>query len=259
MNTLLVSDNRGILEIRLNRPDLRNAMSTEMIGELTKTFREASTRADLRGILLRGEGKAFCAGADLSDMQRMVNFSLKENQSDAVNLHAMFDAIWACPVPVVSVVHGAAFGGALGLIATSDIVLIEEKTQLCFSEVKLGLAPAVISDFILRKVSVGFVAPWMMTGVVFSGGEAMRMGLAHFHADAAGLDAHKEKILTALRESGGEAVRETKKLLRTLPDLPASEARSETTRVIAERRVSGEGQEGLKAFLEKRTPSWRTT
>lgn len=258
MKTLLVSENQGILEIRLNRPDLRNAMSTEMIGELTQAFREASSRTDLRGILLRGEGKVFCAGADLSDMQRMVNFSLKENQTDAVNLHAMFDAIWACPLPVVALVHGAAFGGALGLIAVSDLVLVEEKTQLCFSEVKLGLVPAVISDFILRKVPVGFVAPWMTTGLVFSGGEALRMGLAHFHSDPTGLEAQKEKILSALRESGGEAIRATKKLLRDLPGLPASEARSETTRVIAERRVSAEGQEGLKAFLEKRTPSWRT-
>lgn len=257
MKTLLVSENAGVLSVQLNRPDVRNAFSAEMIGEMTGLFEKAAVRADLRAIRLGGEGKSFCAGADLAYMQEMVNYSLEKNQADALLLHGMFEAIFDCPAPVVACVHGAAFGGALGLVAVSDVVVAEEKTQFCFSEVKLGLAPAVISDFVLRKTTLGSVAPWMLTGQIFSAAEARVAGLVHVVADAAGLTAACDKVLQGFRETGPEAVRETKKLIQTVPSLTRDLARSETSRVISERRVSAEGQEGLKSFLEKRTPGWR--
>lgn len=257
MKTLLVSESNGILQITLNRPDVRNAFSAEMIHELTEVFRSVDKKPGLRAVHLKGEGKVFCAGADLSYMQSMVKFSIEKNQEEALALHDMFESIRSCAVPVVAEVHGAAFGGGLGLIAASDFVIAEEKTQYCFSEVKLGLAPAVISDFVLRKATIGMATPWMLSGMVFSSEEAQRIGLVHLYAYENDAKALVEKVLQTFREAGPEALRETKSLLQEVPRLSMDQARSETARVIAERRVSEEGQEGIKAFLEKRTPKWR--
>lgn len=257
MKTLVLSEDKGVLRVSLNRPDLRNAFSPDMILELTEVFSKSGARADLRAVHLDGQGRIFCAGADLNYMQEMVNYSFEKNRSDAEVLHGMFEAVFSCPVPVVTRVHGAAFGGALGLIAASDIVIAEEKTQFCFSEVKLGLAPAVISDFVLRKCPLGQVAPWMISGQVFSAAEALRAGLVHQAAPSAGIPELVEKCLQGLRECGPESLRETKKLIQKVPALSRDEARRETAKVIAERRASAEGQEGLQSFLAKRPASWR--
>lgn len=257
MKTVLVSENKGVLTVALNRPDVRNAFSPEMISELTQVFKSAATNKDLRVILLKGEGKAFCAGADLAYMREMAGFTFEKNQADAKELHAMFEAIFSCPVPVVAKVHGSAFGGGLGLIAASDIVVAEEKAQYCFSEVKLGLAPAVISNFVLRKTTLGHAGPWMLTGQVFSTAEALQMGLVHFSFDFSGVESLIENVLQGFRECGPEAIRETKKLIQKVPSLSFEDAKELTSRVIAERRSSAEGQEGLAAFLEKRKPDWR--
>jgi len=257
MQNITVSEKLGILTISLNRPHFRNALSAEMIEDLTKAFIGTVASSQLRGVHLRGEGKAFCAGADLGSMQEMVKYSLEKNHQEALVLHDMFAAIYECPVPVVVEAHGAAFGGALGLIATGDIVIAEAQTQFCFSEVKLGLVPALISDFISRKVALGPVSAWMLSGQVFGTSEALTCGLVHQSANSTELGASVEKTLQNLRDSGPEALRETKKLLRSIPSLKAPELRERTARVISARRVSAEGQEGLKAFLEKRRCAWR--
>jgi len=257
MKTLLLNESKDVLNVVMNRPDVRNAFSALMVQELTDVFRQAGTRSDLRALCLRGEGKVFCAGADMAYMQEMVNSSFEKNQEDSQVLHGMFEALYQCPLPVVARVQGAAFGGALGLVACSDIVVAEEKTQFCFSEVKLGLAPAVISDFVLRKTSLGFVAPLMLTGRVFSSGEAMAAGLVHHAVAADQLETSVDRVLHHLREAGTEAVRETKKLIQKIPTLTRAQTLVETSKVIAQRRASVEGQEGLKSFLEKRAPRWR--
>jgi methylglutaconyl-CoA hydratase len=256
MKNLKVIEDRHVLKITLSRPDVRNAFSPEMIHEITEVFVQASKREDLRAVYLHGDGKVFCAGADLNYMKDMAQFSFEKNQADAHKLHEMFEAVYACTFPVVTHVHGAAFGGALGLIAASDIVIGEEKTQYCFSEVKLGLAPAVISDFVLRKTGLGQVAPWMLTGQVFSTADAVRMGLVHFSADLVGSADLAEKTLQSFREAGPVAVCETKKLIHKLPQLSRTEAKAATSELIAHLRVSDEGQEGLKAFLQKRKAGW---
>lgn len=257
MKHLELIEDRGILKITLNRPDVRNAFSPEMIGEITEAFQKASKNFDLRGVYLRGNGKAFCAGADLNYMREMAQFSFEKNQADAVKLHEMFEAVYSCPHPVVTAVHGAAFGGALGLVAASDLVIGEAGTQYCFSEVKLGLAPAVISDFVLRKTDLGQVAPWMLTGRVFATADAIRMGLVHFSSDLVGTADLAESLLQNLRECGPEAVRETKRLIHKIPLLGRNEIKASTSDLIAHLRVSDEGQEGLRAFLEKRPAGWR--
>lgn len=257
MALLTVQEQDQVLHLRLNRPDVRNAFNPEMIEELTKLFLALEKRRDLRAVALAGEGKAFCAGADLSWMKAMVNYSFEENRLDSQKLFAMFEAMALCPIPLLGLAHGSAFGGALGLLACCDFVIAEESTQFCFSEVKLGLAPAVISAFVLRKAGAGAVRPWMLSGQVFGAEEARRLGLVH---EIVPNSEGSQSLLAALSswiEAGPEAVRETKKLLNDLPHLDWAAQKDRTTRVISERRVSSEGQEGLKSFLEKRAPAWR--
>ncbi|GIL17543.1 MAG: enoyl-CoA hydratase [Oligoflexia bacterium] len=257
MSLVQVTESQSIATVTLHRPDLRNAFNPEMISQITKAFRQFSASSGIRAIVLRGSGKVFCAGGDLSWMQEMVNYDFAQNKKDAEILFEMFQAILTCPLPVICVVHGAAFGGALGLIAASDYVICEEKTQLCFSEVKLGIAPAVISTFVLQKSNLGLVGPAMLTGHPFTAADAKIMGLVHDICDEESLN---DKILTAcqwFRDSGPEAVRATKKLIHEISGASPAQAKDAVTQVIAERRVSAEGQEGLKSFLEKRKPSWR--
>lgn len=252
-----IKEKNHVATVTLNRPDVRNAFHPQMIAEITKAFRSLSASADLRAIVLRGEGKVFCAGADLNWMKEMVNYSLEENKKDSAELFEMFNAIYQSPVPVIAVVHGAAFGGALGLIAAADYVIADEKTQLCFSEVKLGIAPAVISHFVLKKTSLGVVAPYMLTGKVFSPKDVHRTGLIHDVLNAEDIDEKLSEVLQSFLEAGPEAVKATKKLIHHVGELSDAEAAAATGKVIAERRVSKEGQEGLQGFLEKRQASWK--
>lgn len=257
MGTLLVQQQDGIINVRLNRPTVRNAFNPDMISEMTAIFSELSSRHDVRVITLSGEGSVFCAGADLSWMKAMVLYSLDQNQEDALQLYEMFQAIATCSHPVVGLAHGAVFGGALGLLACCDYVLAEEETQFCFSEVKLGIVPAVISAFVRRKAVLGVTQPYMMSGFVFAPSVAMQMGLVHgLVPKGKGLEAVSEVALR-WKDAGPEAVRATKKLLCDLPNLTEADLKTRTTKLIAERRVSTEGQEGLKSFLEKRSPQWR--
>lgn len=256
---LKISKQNQILHVTLNRPDVRNAFNSELMKQLTEAFTTVATDTSLRAVVLSGEGKVFCAGADLQSMQSMVNFTFEENQQDALVLHGLFESIYRCPVPVICSAHGAAFGGALGLLSVSDIVIAEKETQLCFSEVKLGLAPAVISDFISRRGLLNAFRPYMLSGKVFTADQALHLGLVHQLAmDASERQSMVESWVSAFCEAGPEAVRESKKLLNQSLLKVDSTARSLTTQLIAERRVSREGQEGLKSFLEKRTPNWRT-
>ncbi|MCM2280485.1 MAG: enoyl-CoA hydratase-related protein [Bdellovibrionaceae bacterium] len=261
MQHIHIERQSGFVVVSLNRPDVRNAFHPHMIDEITRAFLEDFNRDNkLRGVILRGSGKAFCAGADLGWMKSMVDFTLKENIADSEKLFEMFAAIRACPVPVIGRVHGFAMGGALGLVAVCDIVAAETQAQFCFSEAKLGLAPAVISPFVLEKMAAGYAHRYMLTAETFAAADARASGLVHFVGDEPAIDAFIEDIKKALAGNGPEAVRATKGLLR-LDSLKTDErkAKSETTRVIAERRVSAEGQEGLRAFLEKRVPSWKGT
>lgn len=254
-----VIETNNVAYVKLDRPDVRNAFHPELIERLTKEFQTLNHRQDLRAIVLSGEGKVFCAGADLNWMKSMVSYSVEQNRADSEKLFEMFEAIWNCQIPVIGVAHGAAFGGALGLLAACDYVIAEEKTQLCFSEVKIGLVPAVISAFIIRKCHLGLVAHLMMSGKVFSPKEALATGLIHESVAESEVQNCLARVLKCYQEAGPEAVRETKKLIRKLGLLSWNEGKSETCKVISERRVSSEGQEGLKSFLEKRDPQWKGT
>jgi methylglutaconyl-CoA hydratase len=235
-----------LLRVTMARPDRRNAFDAALIAELTHAFADVG---DARAVVLAGDGASFSAGADVEWMRSSIELSYDENVADALRLRAMLDAIDGCPVPVIARVQGHALGGGCGLVACSDIVIAEPETQFAFSEVKLGIVPAVISPFALAKIGSSAARRYFVTGERFDAATALRIGLAH--ELTAELDAAVEAVAGELLTAGPAAARAAKDLAR------APLAADETARVIAERRTSEEGQEGLHAFLEKRPPSWR--
>lgn len=257
MSVVVVTEMNQVAYVKLHRPEVRNSFNPEMIQKITEIFRSLNVRTDLRAVVLQGEGKVFCAGGDLNWMKEMVNFSEAQNLEDSHKLFEMFESIFTCSLPVIGLVHGAAFGGALGLMAVCDEVVAEDGTQFCFSEVKLGIAPAVISAFVSRKVVPGKVRPLMLSGVVFNAHIAQQAGLVTEIVPAGEGHTALQRILHNYLQCGPDAVRETKKLLNQLPDMDWNNQKKSTAQVIADRRASAEGQEGLKSFLEKREPKWR--
>ncbi len=254
MSAIKVSTTNNITKITLNRPEVRNAFNDAMISEMTQAFRDVSKDPQIRVIALEGSGESFSAGGDLNWMKSMVNFSKQENIADSEKLFEMYQALKDIPVPVVTKVHGHAMGGALGLIAASDIVFAERQTQFCFSEVRLGLAPAVISAFVKDKIHTRDMHRYFLTAEVFNSKEAYEMGLIHDYGDIEVVEDLINKTLKKISQNGPQAVRATKKLIA---DLKRTQNLKQTTsEVIAELRVSDEGQEGLSAFFEKRKPSW---
>lgn len=247
------------VKLSLNRPDVRNAFHPQMIEELTHSARDLAGDEGVRFVLLEGEGAAFCAGADLNWMKSMVDFSVEENKSDAMELDEMFQALADLPVPLITYGHGYIMGGALGLLAVSDFVLLEPATKLCFSEAKVGIVPAVISPYVLRRGSAARLSQLMMTAKMFGADEAVGAGLA----DEVLTEDDKEKWLASfqknLSEAAPGAVRATKSLLRKIQmESDAAVIKELTTEAIARARASEEGQEGLRAFLDKKKPSWRS-
>lgn len=256
MNHIKITQSRGVRTIALNRPEKRNAFFPPMIVEITKAFREAGKEKSVRAVLLTGEGASFCAGGDLEWMKSTVDFTLKRNVRDAEDLFEMFWAIRSTPVPVVGRIFGHAFGGGAGLAAVCDLVAAESGTSFCFSEVKWGLVPAVISPFVVERAAPSKVREWFLTAKVFDAKEAMEAGLAQFVGTRSELDAYLEQRLGEIAAAGPEAVRATKALHQSYSGINWKSARSKVVKLIASRRVSVEGQTGLKAFLEKKTPAY---
>lgn len=244
--------------VTLARPELHNAFNEALIAELTEAFTRLGRDDAVRVIVLAGEGKSFCAGADVNWMRKMVDYSQRENVQDATAMAEMLAAIRTCPKPVIARVHGAAIGGGVGLAAACDIAVAVRGAVFCLSEVKLGIIPAVISPYVMEKMGPGPMRRYALTAEKFDAAEAMRLGLvSHVVEDEPELDAWIAKITETLMENGPEALAECK---RVLADVQEKEHWSMKQRLtverIAERRVSKEGQEGLKAFLEKRKPGW---
>jgi len=241
----------------LSRADLHNAFNEVMLAEITTAFAELGQRDDVRVIVLSGEGKSFSAGGDIHWMKKMVGYSLEENVADANAIATMLRTIRECPKPVIARVHGAAYGGGVGLTAACDIAAAVESAVFCLSEVKLGIAPAVISPYVLEKIGPGQMRRYGLTAERFSAAEAKRIGLVHevFDKEAA-MDRWIEQGCEVLRGNGPRAVAAAKRIFTEVVGLPWDHVQEQTTRTIAELRASPEGQEGLRAFLEKRRPSW---
>jgi enoyl-CoA hydratase/carnithine racemase len=245
VSSLRIERDGAVLRITLARPERRNAFDAALIAELAEAFVDVG-RA--RAVVLAGDGPSFSAGADVDWMRSSVDLSYEANVADANALRQMLEAIDGCPAPVVARVHGHALGGGAGLVAAADIAVASTDAVFAFSEVKLGIIPAVISPFALPKIGAGQARRWFLTGERFGAETALRIGLVHEVADD--VDATVDRVVAELLSAGPLAARWAKRLVRERPDGP------ETARWIAERRTSEEGQEGLRAFLERRRPSW---
>lgn len=245
-----------IFKITLARPEVRNAFHPDMILQLTEAFKMANA-STARLVFLSGEGKSFCAGADLDWMKSMKDFSLQENQKDSEKLFEMFEAGRNCLVPILGRLQGHVMGGATGLVAICDFATAEEATKFCFSEVKLGLVPAVISPYVLRKMNISLARELMISGRVFPASEAVQAGLLNHCGNGEDVETYTKNILENIFASGPEATRETKALINKVSQPLFHGLKEETSRVIAERRVSDEGQAGLSAFFQKSAPPWK--
>jgi len=245
VGALRIERDGEVLRVTLARPESRNAFDAALIAELSEAFVDVGTA---RAVVLSGDGPSFCAGADVAWMRASADLDRETNVADANALRRMLEAIDGCPAPVVAVVHGHALGGGVGLVAVADIVLSDPGTVFAFSEVKLGIVPAVISPFALRKIGQSAGRRYFVTGERFDAETALRIGLVH--EVTSDRDAALARVLAELRTAGPRAARHAKRLVLDRPDGP------ETARLIAERRTSDEGQEGLRAFLERRPPAW---
>ncbi len=246
MAALRVERDGEILRVTLARPERRNAVDAGLIAELAEVFVDVG-RA--RAVVLAGEGASFCAGADVEWMRAAADLDYEGNLRDANALRHLLESVDRCPAPVVCRVQGHALGGGAGLVACADIAVAAPDAVFAFSEVKLGIIPAVVSPFALAKIGAGAARRYFLTGERFDAETALRIGLVH--EVAADLDGAVARVLGELASAGPKAARAAKKLVLERPDGP------DTARRIAEQRTSEEGQEGLRAFLEKRPPSWR--
>ena len=249
----------AVARVTLDRPEVRNAFNAELISRLHDAFAELAEEPPdrLRAVLLAGAGPAFCAGADVTWMRASLELSVAQNEADASRMADMLETIDACPVPVIGRIHGAALGGGMGLCAVADVVLATADTVFGFTETRLGILPAVISPFVLRRIGEGQARALFPTGERFDAERALRIGLAHeVLDDEAALDARVEAVIAGLLAAGPTAARAAKAIIRNQRGLEPRAARQLTVEAIARQRVSPEGQEGLTAFLEKRPPSW---
>ncbi|HEX6083768.1 MAG TPA: enoyl-CoA hydratase/isomerase family protein [Thermoanaerobaculia bacterium] len=254
--TLLVELADGILTVTLNRPEVHNAFNDELIAEAIDLFSSIDTSA-ARVIVLKGTGKNFCAGADLNWMSRMVSYTRDQNVRDSSLLAKMYALMNECPLPVVGRIHGAAIGGGVGLVSVCDVAISLSTSQFGLSEVKLGILPAVISPYVIAKIGQTHARALFLTGERFNAERAQQIGLVHRVVESeAELDAAVYETVTQLKTSGPEAVRECKKLIAHVAAHDLADAIPYTIEAIATRRVSDEGQEGMKAFLEKGLASW---
>jgi methylglutaconyl-CoA hydratase len=242
--------------VTLNRPDVRNAFDETLIAELTSWAAETAKDSDARVAVLGGAGKVFSAGADLTWMSKMVGYSREENLRDARALAGMLEALDTLPIPLIARVQGAALGGGVGLAAVCDIVVAAEDAVFGLTEVKLGILPAAIAPYALAKVGTSAARELFLTGARFSAARAREIGLAHAVVPEAELDAAVDRYVQELLGSGPEAVRTAKRLIRAIAGRRPNEVMPITTDAIATRRVSDEGQDGMRAFLEKRKPWW---
>jgi len=251
------TDEGEVTTIKLNRPDARNALNAALIRELTECFEEVAADDEVRVVVLTGEGRVFCAGADIGYMSASAGFSYDENLEDAGRLATMFRVVDECPKPVVAAVRGAAVGGGAGLVAVADVVVAEAGARFAFSEVLLGIAPATIAPFVVRKIGYSQARALFLSGERFDAAKVCGIGLVHEIAPPQELDAAVDKKVEELLRGGPVAQAAIKESLRRIETVEPLDALAMMSGVISNLRTSDEGQEGLNAFLEKREPRWR--
>ena len=244
--------------VNLDRPEVRNALNPELIRELTEVFDWLNSRDDIRVIILKGNGKCFCAGADLAYMKDMAGYSYNQNIADAEKLSKLFQTIYFCNKAVIVDVHGACIGGANGIIAAADIVIAEKETKFAFSEVRLGITPATISPFVVQKIGNTAAKELMLTGRRFSAEEAKAFHLVNVVVSEAEMIDTERQYIEHFMHASPDAIAECKNLLRmvTGTDDRFNPVFMQTSMAIANQRISKAGQEGMAAFFQKRKPEW---
>ena len=247
---------RGVARVTLDRPQLRNAFNDEMIEDLLEVFAGIRGSETIRAVVLTGEGKAFCAGADLHWMRRVLGYTLEQNREDSLRLARMLYEIDTCPKPVVGRINGHAIGGGTGLVAVCDIAIASEEATFAFSETKLGLTPATISPYLLRKMGEGPLRELFLTAERFPARRAVELGLVNEAVEAERLDEAVQAKLDLILTGGPKALASTKELILGIGERGLAESGPFTAERIARERMGAEGQEGMSAFLEKRRPSW---
>ena len=257
-HTIKVQLGESVAWINLDRPEVRNALNDMLIHELTEAFDWLNSRADIRVIVVKGNGKAFCAGADLNYMKSMAGFSYTQTITDAEKRSKLFQTIYFCDKAVVVCVHGACIGGANGIIAAADIVIAEKATKFAFTEVKLGLTPATISPFVVAKIGNTAAKELMLTGRIFSAAEAKEFSLVNAVVEETEMVDAERQYIDHFLHASPDAIAECKSLLRMVSgtDDRYSPVFQQTSVAIANQRVSEAGQEGMKAFFEKRKANW---
>ena len=257
MNHLLIQVADKVATVTLNRPDVRNAFNDEVIVEMTTAFDTLGARADVRCIVLAANGTAFCAGADLNWMRSMADYTREQNLADAGRLAAMMHAVYACPKPTIARIQGDVYAGGTGLVAACDIAVSSDAAHYCLSETRLGLVPSTISPYVIRAMGARVAHRYFLTAERFTAAEAWRIGFVHEVVTAAELDNKVAEVAQALVNAGPEAVKLCKKLVQDVAGHDITPALIQmTVESIADVRVSPEGREGLRSFLQKRKPNW---
>jgi methylglutaconyl-CoA hydratase len=256
MPSILVNRDGPILHLTLNRPDVRNAFDEEVIRALSAHVTEAAQDRSIRAVVLGGEGKAFCAGADLAWMSKAIAYSHAENLRDAEDLARMLERLDTLPMPLIGRIHGAVLGGGVGLAAVCDIVVAADDAVFGLSEVRLGILPAVVSPYVVRKIGISAARELFVTGSRFGAVRAREIGLVHDIVPEDDLDGVVTRRVREVLASGPRAVAAAKALVRQVAGANPGDVIGLTTNSIAAQRVSAEGQEGMRAFLEKRKPNW---
>jgi len=245
-----------VARVTLALPDIRNAFNEVMIRELRQVFARLREETAVRVVVLTGEGSAFCAGADLHWMRRVLQYSYEENLADSLELAHLMREIYDLPKPVVGRINGPAIGGGTGLVAVCDVAVASEQAVFSFSEVKIGLVPACISPYVLKRVGERFAREYFMTGELLSAHKALECGLVNRVVPEAELDRTVEELLRSLCSSGPQALATCKRMVRDVAGMDLDRAGPATAEMIARLRMSDEGQEGMSAFLERRKPRW---
>lgn len=254
--TILIENKNQISTLTLNRPDVHNAFNEELISEIHQAMKHFAQDPQTRVVVITGAGPSFCAGGDLNWMKRSASYTPQQNIEEAAHLHEMLTSITRCPKPVIAKVNGIAMGGGVGLTAAADMAFAYKTVQFSLSEVRLGLIPAVISPFVIRKLGSARFRELSLTAERFSATQAKEFGLIQHAGSPEEIEDWMDVKINALKSAGPEALAETKKLVEEVEALSLDEAGKVTAQKLAERRASKEGQEGIAAFFEKRKPNW---
>ena len=254
--TVRVIRDGALARVVLNRPEVHNAFNDRMLEDLLGVFGSIRNDDAIRVVVLTGEGKSFCAGGDLNWMKRVIAYTYQENYEDSLKLARMLREIYTCPKPVIGRINGPAMGGGTGVVAVCDIAIASDDAVFAFTETKLGLTPAAISPYLLRRMGEKNLREYFLTGERFSAARAVELGLVNAAVPVGHLDAAVDAKIALILTGGPKALGVSKELIREVAERSIDENGPYTAEVIARLRVSEEGQEGMSAFLQKRKPRW---